>query len=134
MDNANNRIKARDIESRIRGKIAVMGVCRVADAIGVHESQVSRWQTGDNVVSKAAKLLAAIGFDEPDNNLVIQGEDATILAKALAEMLEHIREPTNQTDQLNEPHKFKRNIRPGTGVHKTGLFTTCGAARRKRSI
>ncbi len=97
MEPANARIKARDFESRIRGKIAAMGVCRVADVVGVHESQISRWQTGDNVVSKAARLLAAIGFDEPDNNLVIQGEGTAELAKALIEMLDHIREPKEKT-------------------------------------
>ncbi|TCW00423.1 CII family transcriptional regulator [Biostraticola tofi] len=93
MDIAYSRNKAREIETRIRGKIAAMGVCRVADVVGVHQSQVSRWQTGDNVVSKAAKLLAAIGFDEPDNSLVIQGEGTAEIAKMLTEMLGFIREP-----------------------------------------
>ncbi|TKI03553.1 CII family transcriptional regulator [Martelella alba] len=95
MDIAYQRNRAREIETRIRGKIQAMGVCRVADVVGVHQSQVSRWQTGDNVVSKAARLLAAIGFDEPDNSLVIQGEGTAELARALIEMLEHIREPVN---------------------------------------
>ncbi len=101
MDIANTRNKARDIEARIRGKIAVMGVCRVADVVGVDKSQVSRWQTGDNVVSKAARLLAAIGFDEPDNSLVIQGEGTAELAKALIEMLDHLKEkaPSAVTDR-----------------------------------
>ncbi len=93
MTDAYSRNKARDIEARIRGKIAAIGVCRVADVVGVNQSQISRWQTGDNVVNKAARLLAAIEYDEPDESLVIQGEGAVELAKALSEMLDHIREP-----------------------------------------
>ncbi|WP_387468275.1 CII family transcriptional regulator [Photorhabdus sp. RM323S] len=97
--------KTREIESRIRKGIIITGPKHVADACGVHQSQISRWQAEETgFVTKAAKLLAAIGFDAPVSEVVIHGEETAQIAKALQEMLSHLREkaPSVTADEANQ--------------------------------
>ncbi|MCT8349884.1 lambda phage CII family protein [Photorhabdus temperata] len=97
--------KTKEIESRIRKGIVITGPKHVADACGVHQSQISRWQTEQTgFVTKAAKLLAAIGFEAPVSEVVIHGEETAQIAKALQEMLSHLRESASSagTGEANQ--------------------------------
>ncbi|MCC8463856.1 CII family transcriptional regulator [Photorhabdus bodei] len=97
--------KTKEIESRIRKGIIVTGPKHVADAVGVHQSQISRWQAEETgFVTKAAKLLAAIGFEAPVSEVIIHGEETAQIAKALQEMLSHLREsaPSVTADEANQ--------------------------------
>ncbi|AWK42628.1 CII family transcriptional regulator [Photorhabdus laumondii] len=97
--------KTKEIESRIRKGIVITGPKHVANAVGVHQSQISRWQTEQTgFVAKAAKLLAAIGFDANVQEVVIHGEETAQIAKALQEMLSHLREsaPSVTADEANQ--------------------------------
>ncbi|MCW2255757.1 alcohol dehydrogenase class IV [Providencia alcalifaciens] len=81
------------IESRIRKGVILTTPKQVAKAVGVHESQITRWQAENGFIEKAAKLLDAIGFDAPVQDVIIQGSESVEIAKALTAMLEHVRYP-----------------------------------------
>ncbi|HEF8772078.1 TPA: transcriptional regulator [Providencia stuartii] len=94
MDYAISR-NVRAIEARIRKGIILTTPKQVAKAVGVHESQITRWQAENGFVEKAARLLDAIGFDAPIQDVIIQGDEA----RALIQMLEHIRYPKRKTSK-----------------------------------
>ncbi|MEX0398099.1 transcriptional regulator [Providencia rettgeri] len=94
MDYATTR-NVRAIETRIRKGIILTTPKQVAKAVGVHESQITRWQAENGFVEKAARLLDAIGFDAPIQDVIIQGDEA----RALIQMLEHVRYPKRKTSK-----------------------------------
>lgn len=94
MENAISR-NVRAIEARIRKGIILTTPKQVAKAVGVHESQITRWQAENGFVEKAARLLDAIGFDAPIQDVIIQGDEA----RALIQMLEHVRYPKRKTSK-----------------------------------
>lgn len=97
--------KALQFEVLIRNGIATRGVTEVAREMGVHHSQISRMQAGENsFVSRAARLLAVIGFDDCEDTIIIKGGQTALVAKALVSMLEHIKSeaPTAGTDEASE--------------------------------
>lgn len=90
MQNATARNKSREYQSEIMGLIAAKGATNVARMVGVHKSQITRWQSEEGgFVEKASRLLAVIGF----RDVVVKTEETSELAGALIAMLEHIREP-----------------------------------------
>lgn len=106
---ASKRKKARDIESSILSGIAQVGQSRVADAIGIHESQVSRWKS--SMIPKAALLLHAIGYEvspvERQEIITFSGNQAADLAKMLQNMLGEITEKPAQSELNGQVHKTK---------------------------
>ncbi|HBO22450.1 MAG TPA: transcriptional regulator [Providencia sp.] len=98
MDYATTR-NAHAIESRIRKGIILTTPKQVAKAVGVHESQITRWQAENGFIEKAAKLLDAIGFDAPIQDVIIQGSESVEIAKALTAMLEYVRYPKRKTSK-----------------------------------
>jgi transcriptional regulator with XRE-family HTH domain len=93
---ATARNEAREIQSDIMSRIAVIGVTQLASTIGVDKSQVSRWQSKGGLVEKASLLLAATGFQRTETMLTFRGEETAELARGLMAMLEHIREPKTE--------------------------------------
>ncbi|MEQ5618228.1 CII family transcriptional regulator [Providencia rettgeri] len=94
MEHAISR-NVRAIEARIRKGIILTTPKQVAKAVGVHESQITRWQAENGFVEKAARLLDVIGFDAPIQDVIIQGDEA----RALIQMLEHVRYPKRKTSK-----------------------------------
>lgn len=80
MENAikRNKVNARRIESWLQNRISLIGGNNVAKAIGVNESQVSRWKS--SWLPKIAMLLAVLEWGVVD-------EDLSRLAKEVAEIL-----------------------------------------------
>ncbi|AOM40524.1 CII family transcriptional regulator [Xenorhabdus hominickii] len=90
----------RNKESELLNKLVLTGSRNVARIIGVHESQITRWQRPQKIaelsfIEKMARFLVAIEYDSPDTNVVINREDA----KALIEALEYIRYPKRKTSK-----------------------------------
>ncbi|WP_211823931.1 CII family transcriptional regulator [Proteus terrae] len=93
-----NESKFREIESRIIRGINVAGAREVAKRTGIHESQISRWQSPQSknqmsFVQRCARLLVAIGYETPDDTVILQGDEA----RALIQMLEHVKAPKRKT-------------------------------------
>ena len=97
MENAISR-NVRAIEARIRKGIILTTPKQVAKAVGVHESQITRWQAENGFIEKAARLLDAIGFDAPVQDVIIQGDEA----RALIQMLAHIKAPKRKAPAVTE--------------------------------
>ena len=97
MENAISR-NVRAIEARIRKGIILTTPKQVAKAVGVHESQITRWQAENGFIEKAARLLDAIGFDAPVQDVIIQGDEA----RALIQMLEHVKAPKRKAPAVTE--------------------------------
>ena len=92
-----NERKFREIESKIMKGILVTGAREVAKRTGIHESQISRWQSQQSktqlsFIQRCARLLVAIGY-ETDDTVILQGDEA----RALIQMLEHVKEPKRKT-------------------------------------
>ncbi|WP_445496657.1 CII family transcriptional regulator [Photorhabdus sp. SF281] len=86
--------KFREMESKLIKKLVLKGARNVAETVGIHESQIARWQRPQRIddisfIEKMARFLVAIEYDAKDESVVITGEDA----RALLAALEHIREP-----------------------------------------
>lgn len=75
METASTRKTAMKIHSSLLNKIAVMGQRKFADAMGVHESQVSRWKSG--LLETMSMALAVLNYGIAD-------EEMAELAKRLA--------------------------------------------------
>ncbi|WER21525.1 CII family transcriptional regulator [Providencia stuartii] len=93
-----NESKFREIESKIMKGILVTGAREVAKRTGIHESQISRWQSPQSkshlsFIQRCARLLVAIGYDSHDDTVIIRGDEA----RALIQMLEHVRYPKRKT-------------------------------------
>ncbi|MDC9615845.1 CII family transcriptional regulator [Xenorhabdus khoisanae] len=98
MEHASYSKLFRDKESELINKLVLKGSRNVARIIGVHESQITRWQRPQKIddmsfIEKMARFLIAIEYDSPDTNVVINREDAEKLIAAL----EYIRYPKRKT-------------------------------------
>lgn len=78
MQLTSTRKKANAITSNILNRIAVRGQRKVADALGINESQISRWK--DSFIPKMAMLLAVLEWG-------VEDEELAELAKKVAMML-----------------------------------------------
>ncbi|EPK9626430.1 CII family transcriptional regulator [Proteus mirabilis] len=98
-----NERKFREIESKIMKGILVTGAREVAKRTGIHESQISRWQSPQSktqlsFIQRCARLLVAIGYETPDDTVILQGDEA----RALIQMLEHIKAPKRKASAVTE--------------------------------
>ncbi|MEX6158918.1 CII family transcriptional regulator [Providencia manganoxydans] len=99
MDTASNS-KFREVETKIMKGILVTGAREVARRTGMHESQISRMQYPQDkaqlsFVQRCARLLVAIGYENSDDTVIFQGDEA----RALIQMLEHIRYQKRKTSK-----------------------------------
>lgn len=78
MELTSTRKKANAITSNILNRIAVRGQRKVADALGINESQISRWK--DSFIPKMAMLLAVLEWG-------VEDEELAELAKKVAMVL-----------------------------------------------
>ncbi|WP_171887933.1 CII family transcriptional regulator [Serratia marcescens] len=67
METASTRKTAMKIHSSLLNKIAVMGQRKFADAMGVHESQVSRWKSG--LLETMSMALAVLNYGIADEEM-----------------------------------------------------------------
>ncbi|BEM41768.1 hypothetical protein SME13J_03870 [Serratia marcescens] len=67
METASTRKTAMNIHSSLLNKIAVMGQRKFADAMGVHESQVSRWKSG--LLETMSMALAVLNYGVADDEM-----------------------------------------------------------------
>lgn len=67
MQDASTRKTAMRIHSSLLNKIAVMGQRKFADAMGVHESQVSRWKSG--LLKTMSMALAVLNYGVADDEM-----------------------------------------------------------------
>ena len=67
MECASTRKTAMRIHSSLLNKIAVMGQRKFADAMGVHESQVSRWKSG--LLETMSMVLAVLNYGVADDEM-----------------------------------------------------------------
>jgi hypothetical protein len=86
MEVASTRKKATAITSNILNRIAMRGQRNVADALGINESQISRWK--DSFIPKMSMLLAVLEWG-------IEDEELADLAKKVARMLTKEKAPKN---------------------------------------
>ena len=82
MDIASTRNKANEITSKIMNGIAIRGQRAVAKAVGVNESQITRWK--ETMIPKMGMLLAVLEWG-------VEDEELSKLAKSVARLL------TNET-------------------------------------
>lgn len=78
MQLTSTRKKANAITSNILNRIAVRGQRKVADALGINESQISRWK--DSFIPKMGMLLAVLEWG-------VEDEELAELAKKVAMVL-----------------------------------------------
>ncbi|EAB3887646.1 hypothetical protein IQY08_004267 [Salmonella enterica] len=83
MELTSTRKKANAITSSILNRIAIRGQRKVADALGINESQISRWK-GD-FIPKMGLLLAVLEWGVEDEEL----------AKKVAHLLTKEKAPKN---------------------------------------
>ncbi|WP_162505577.1 CII family transcriptional regulator [Candidatus Arsenophonus triatominarum] len=100
------QIKCKNIEAKIRNGIQVHSAIRIAEAIGVNPSQITRWQSEDGVIPKMAKLLDCIGYDSPKQDLVITNISGKEIRK-LIDMLEYLRLPKKEASRLKNDKAFE---------------------------
>nr|DAJ80937.1 MAG TPA: CII protein [Caudoviricetes sp.] len=86
MQLTSTRKKANAITSNILNRIAVRGQRKVADALGINESQISRWK--DSFIPKMGMLLAVLEWG-------VEDEELAELAKQVARMLTKEKAPKN---------------------------------------
>lgn len=67
MEAANTRKKATSINSSILNRIALRGQRNVADALGINESQISRWK--ETFIPKMSMLLAVLEWGIEDDEM-----------------------------------------------------------------
>lgn len=65
------REKARNLEAQVMRLIAHRSQTRIADELGVDDSTINRWLSGDNGLRRACEVLAALRLrlrpdDEPE--------------------------------------------------------------------
>jgi len=68
MDIAKYRKKASRIESQLLGKLAVMGQCRFAKLMGVHDSKVSRMK--ESFFQQMSMAIAILEYGVDDTEIV----------------------------------------------------------------
>ncbi|EIZ0341243.1 lambda phage CII family protein [Salmonella enterica] len=86
MELTSTRKKANAITSSILNRIAIRGQRKVADALGINESQISRWK-GD-FIPKMGMLLAVLEYG-------IEDEEMAELTRRLATYLTKEKAPKN---------------------------------------
>ncbi|HGA5240315.1 TPA: lambda phage CII family protein [Salmonella enterica subsp. houtenae serovar Rough:z4,z23:-] len=93
MELTSTRKKANAITSSILNRIAIRGQRKVADALGINESQISRWK-GD-FIPKMGMLLAVLEWG-------VEDDDMARLAREVAAVLTKKKSPaaTEDSDQL----------------------------------
>ncbi|EEW1041561.1 transcriptional regulator [Escherichia coli] len=93
MELTSTRKKANAITSNILNRIAVRGQRKVADALGINESQISRWK--DSFIPKMGMLLAVLEWGVVD-------DDMARLARQVASILTNKKRPaaTERSDQI----------------------------------
>lgn len=74
-----NKTSARNIESWILDRIAILGTTRVAEHMGVNKSSVSQWK--QHYIPRMAALLEFIGYSITD-------DDISRVVVGLADLLE----------------------------------------------
>lgn len=67
MEAASTRKKATSINSSILNRIALRGQRNVADALGINESQISRWK--ETFIPKMSMLLAVLEWGIEDDEM-----------------------------------------------------------------
>lgn len=89
MEITSTRKKADAIASNILNRIAMRGQRKVADRLGINESQISRWK--DSFIPKMSMLLAVLEWGVDDEELAdLAKQVARLLTKEKAsECLEH---------------------------------------------
>ncbi len=97
MELTSTRKKANAITSNILNRIAVRGQRKVADALGINESQISRWK--DSFIPKMGMLLAVLEWG-------VEDEELAELAKKVARMLTKEKAQTRQ--RLRPDHTVLR--------------------------
>ncbi len=100
---------AKNIEAIIRNGIQAHSAIRIAQAIGVNSSQITRWQSEDGIIPKMAKLLDCIGYDSPKQDLVITNISGEEIRK-LIDMLEHLRLPKKEASRLKNDEASKCQV------------------------
>ncbi|AHF77932.1 Phage transcriptional activator CII [Sodalis praecaptivus] len=93
MDIASTRKTAMRIHSSLLNKISVMGQRRFAEAMGVHESQVSRWKNG--MLETMSMALAILNYG-------VEDEDLARLAKQVARVLTKKKSPAATRDSVQQ--------------------------------
>jgi hypothetical protein len=88
MESAKYRKKASRIESQLLGKLAVMGQCRFAKLMGVHDSKVSRMK--ETFFQQMSMAIAILEYGIDDTEIVE-------LARRFAAVLTKQKSPTGQT-------------------------------------
>ncbi|EFU6026657.1 transcriptional regulator [Escherichia coli] len=93
MELTSTRKKANAITSNILNRIAVRGQRKVADALGINESQISRWK--DSFIPKMGMLLAVLEWGVVD-------DDMARLARQVASILTNKKRPaaTERSEQI----------------------------------
>ncbi|ECI5744582.1 hypothetical protein D5P88_00540 [Salmonella enterica subsp. enterica] len=86
MELTSTRKKANAITSSILNRIAIRGQRKVADSLGINESQISRWK-GD-FIPKIGMLLAVLEWG-------VEDEELAELAKKVAHLLTKEKAPKN---------------------------------------
>jgi hypothetical protein len=88
MEKAKTRKAARNIESALLNKMAVVGVSSIADAVGVNPSQVTRWK--ESLIPRMSMLLAVLEWGVVD-------DDLARIAKQVAALLTPNKKPLAAT-------------------------------------
>ncbi|MFS1583908.1 MAG: CII family transcriptional regulator [Candidatus Arsenophonus phytopathogenicus] len=104
-----HKSNAKNIEAIIRNGIQAHSAIRIAQAIGVNPSQITRWQSEDGIIPKMAKLLDCIGYDSPKQDLVITNISGEEIRK-LIDMLEHLRLLKKEAPELKNTGACKYHI------------------------
>ncbi|WP_338506996.1 lambda phage CII family protein [Erwinia aphidicola] len=78
MEITSTRKKASEITSNILNRIAARGQRKVASALGINESQITRWK--DSLIPKMSMLLAVLEWG-------VEDEELADLAKQVARLL-----------------------------------------------
>lgn len=89
-----NKAQARNIESWLLNRIAMLGASNVAKAIGMDKSGITRWK--ETMLPKLAMLLAVLEWGVVD-------DDMARLAKEVAAVLTKKKSPSanRDSDQIN---------------------------------
>lgn len=82
----------KQIEARLRNAIQMHSGVKIAEVVGLSSAQITRWQYENGVIEKMAKLLDFIGYDSPNQDLVITNISGEEIRKLIS-MLEHIQMP-----------------------------------------
>ena len=86
MELTSTRKKANAITSNIFNRIAMRGQRKIADELGVDESQITRWKS--TMIPKMSMLLAILEWGVEDDELAS-------LAKQVARLLTNEKAPKN---------------------------------------